>query len=656
MQAAETRLQALIEGTKQYVVPLFQRAYSWDKKQWGMLWDDLVELCEAENPRTHFIGSMVTMPVPSGPEGVAKFLLIDGQQRITTIFILLALLRDRAKSNSLNVLADEIDDTLLINRYKKGADYYKLQPTQKDGDRVSFQNIIQGIIAQDSFSNAYQFFDKQLRRTGLDEQVLKRIITHNLSMVSIILGQEDDPYLVFESLNAKGLPLTQADLIRNYFLMKIHDNEQEEVYSRYWEPMQDALKEDLTEYIRHYLMKNGVIVKKDDIYRVLRERILEGNPLRHLQELARFAQYYQKILNPSLEENKVIQRALSRIKQLDITTTYPFLLNCYHDYAQKNISADEFVAILKVLENFIIRRFVCNIAVNGLNKIFPLLYGQIKSRETTNFVSELKSALQTKNYPKDTEFRERLLNSKLYGSGDRAVKTRLILEAIEESYENKEQIGFDNLTVEHIMPQTLTDSWKKSLGDDWETIHEQLLHTLGNLTLTKYNSELSNNTFAEKKEQLRESHLDINKYVTQQQTWTAEDIEERAAMLADVALSIWPYFGDIKVAQAEQRKVTGTKPRMMSILGQHFTVDSWRDVLVQTMDTIADLEPEKFELLLQQFPSLFRKDSSHRDARKLMNGIYIDANKSARDIQRLCLQALESIELSSEDLVVETVS
>lgn len=656
MQAAETRLQALIEGTKQYVVPLFQRAYSWEKKEWEMLWNDLVELCEAESPRTHFIGSMVTMPVPTGPEGVSKYLLIDGQQRITTIFILLALLRDRAKNKGQEELAAEINDTLLINRFKKGADHYKLQPTQID--RKTFQNIIRGGVelAEDKFSGAYQFFDKQMRRTDLDEQTLKQVISNNLSMVSIILGQDDDPYLVFESLNAKGRPLTQADLIRNYFFMKIQNDEQEDTYSRYWKPMQEALQDDLTEYIRHYLMKDGVIVKQGDIYRILKERIIEGNPLKHLQELAQFARYYQKILHPSLEENKEVQRALSRIKQLEVTTTYPFLLNCYHDYTQKNLSANEFVVVLKVLENFIIRRFVCNIAVNGLNKIFPLLYGQIKSKETTSFVSGLKTALQTKSYPKDTEFRARLIDSKLYGNGDRAIKTRLILEAIEESYENKERIDFDHITVEHIMPQKLTDSWKKSLGDDSETAHELLLHTLGNLTLTKYNSELSNNTFAEKKAQLQESHLDINKYVTQQNTWTAEDIEDRAAILAEVALSIWPYFGDIKVAQGEQTKVTATKPKAMSILGQHFTVNSWRDVLVQTMDTIADLEPEKFELLLQQFPSLFRKDGSHRDARKLMNGFYIDANKSARDIQRLCLQALESIELSSEDLIVETVS
>jgi len=657
MQAAETRLQALIEGTKQYVVPLFQRAYSWEKKEWEMLWNDLAELCETETSRTHFIGSMVTMPVPSGPEGVAKFLLIDGQQRITTIFILLTLLRDRAKSNGQEELAAEINDTLLINRFKKGLDYYKLQPTQVD--RTAFQNIIHAKAEEthDKFYGAYQFFDKQIRRTGLDEQTLKQVITTNLSMVSIILGQEDDPYLVFESLNAKGRPLTQADLIRNYFFMKIPSHEQEAVYACYWKPMQEALKEDLTEYIRHYLMKDGIIVKQGDIYRVLKERILEGNPLKHLQALAQFSHYYQKILNPALEENSIVKRALSRVKQLEVTTSYPFLLNCYHDYTQKTISANEFVAILKVLENFIIRRFVCNVAVNGLNKIFPLLYGQIISKETTNFVSGLKSALQTKNYPKDTEFRERLLNAKLYGNGDRAIKTRLILEAIEESYENKERIDFAHISVEHIMPQKLTDSWKKSLGDDWETTHELLLHTLGNLTLTKYNSELSNNTFAEKREQLRESHLDINRYVTQQSTWTAEDIEERAEMLADVALSIWPYFGDIKMVQSEQRKVTGTKPRMMSILGQHFTVDTWRDVLIQTVDTIADLEPEKFESILAQFPrSVSKEKGKFRSPGTLSNGTYIETNRSAKDIQRFCVQVLESVELSSEDLIVETIA
>ena len=403
MKASETKLQALIEGTKQYVVPLFQRAYSWEKKEWEVLWNDLVELCGADNPRTHFIGSMVTMPTSSVPEGVAKYLLIDGQQRLTTIFILLALLRDKAKKNHQEELAEEINDTLLINRYKKAADHYKLQPTQID--REAFRELIHSGTnhTQNKISEAYSFFNRQLTKSGLDGETIKKVITSNVSVISIVLDQEDDPYLVFESLNAKGRPLTQSDLIRNYFFMKIHTNEQESIYAQYWEPMQIGLGNSLTECIRHYLMKDGTFVKQSDVYYFLKERLLEGEPLKHLKELATFANYYQRLLDPNQETDKTIQKALARIKQLEVTTSYPFLLNCYHDYEQKKISASDFVDVLKVIENFIIRRFVCNMPANTLNKVFPPLYSQIRSRNSASFIDGLKSVLQTRGYPKNSE-------------------------------------------------------------------------------------------------------------------------------------------------------------------------------------------------------------------------------------------------------------
>ena len=657
MKASETKLQALIEGTKQYVVPLFQRAYSWDKKEWEMLWNDLIELCETDSsPRTHFIGSVVTMPTSSVPEGVAKYLLIDGQQRLTTIFVLLALLRDTAKKNHQEELAEEINDTLLINRYKKGSDHYKLQPTQVD--REAFHNLIHSKTksTQNKIIDAYLFFDRQLRKSGLDGEMLKTVISSSVSVVSIVLDQDDDPYLVFESLNAKGRPLTQSDLVRNYFFMKIHTDEQENIYSQYWEPMQTALGDSLTECIRHYLMKDGTFVKQSDVYYYLKERLLEGEPLKHLKELSTFAGYYQKLLNPEQETNKAIRGALQRLKQLEVTTSYPFLLNCYHDYQQNKISASDFVDILKVVENFIIRRFVCNMAANTLNKVFPPLYSQIRSRNSVNFIDGLTSVLQTKGYPKNSEFKLRLTDSKLYGNGDRAVKTRLILEAIEDSYNHKEQINFIDLTVEHIMPQVLTEDWKHQLGDDHETVHELLLHTLGNLTLTRYNSELSNHNFDDKKERLKISHLEINRYFLDQQSWTREDIEKRSNCLADIALSIWPYFGNEEMVQYEQKKVTGTTPKAMNILGQPFKVQSWRDVLERTMNTIAELEPEKFGLIIQQFPgSVGRDKNKFSETRELQNGMFIEVRKSAKDIQRLCFQVLEAVELSSEDLKVEVV-
>ena len=249
---------------------------------------------------------------------------------------------------------------------------------------------------------------------------------------------------------------------------------------------------------------------------------------------------------------------------------------------------------------------------------------------------------------------QRLTDAKLYGNRDRATKTRLILEAIEETYNHKEQISFEGLSVQHIMPQTLTEIWKRSLGDDYETTYELSLHTLGNLTLTKYNSDLSNHSFSDKKEQLKNSHLEINKYFSSLSSWTPTNIEQRSVYLANIALSIWPYFGDEQTIQYEQNRVTGTKPKTMSILGQHFEVQSWRDVLERTMNTIAELEPEKFRLIMQQFPNSVGKDKKKfSETRELENGSFIEVRRSAKEIQRFCFQVLEAIELSSEDLKVE---
>jgi len=258
-----------------------------------VLWDDLVELYGEENPRTHFIGSIVTMPTQSVPEGVSKFLLIDGQQRFTTTFLLLCVIRDRAKAQTSGTLAQEIDQTLLKNPFKQGNDSFKMLPTQSDRD--AFLTIIRGEpFASDSqVAKAYRFFDRKLRTGAVNDlEKLKQIIVNNLILVSIVLDRDDNPHLVFESLNAKGRALSQADLIRNYFFMKIHVDQQEQQYAMHWKPMQDKLGEDLTEFIRHFLMKDGSVIKQTEVYFALKERA-EGKSCQdivdYLLEISRYA-------------------------------------------------------------------------------------------------------------------------------------------------------------------------------------------------------------------------------------------------------------------------------------------------------------------------------------------------------------------------------
>lgn len=656
MKASETKFQPIIEGTKQYVVPLFQRAYSWEKKEWEVLWDDIVWLCENEEPKSHFIGSIVTMPTVSVPEGVSKFLLIDGQQRLTTIFVILTLIRDMAEKAEKPELAQEIEKTMLVNQFKKGSDYLKLLPTQIDRD--NFRNLIHSEpSALDSrIHQCYQYFDKKIKQSKLAITSINKVLTTRLSVVSIVLEHDDNPHLVFESLNAKGRPLTQADLIRNYFFMRIHVDEQESIHTKYWEPMQTTLKENLTEFIRHYLMRNGSIVKQNEVYFTLKDRIGASDALAALQDIATYAQYYERLLSPENEPEPTIRKAIKRLNRLEVSTAYPFLLSCYHDYYEERLTAEHFFEILKTLENYLIRRFVCSVPTSQLNKIFPLLYAQARLKNSSNLVDGVRGILQSRGYPKDSEFRARLIDTKLYGAGERIAKTKLILETLELAYEHKETPPFENLTIEHVMPQTLTDWWQKHLGEDWQTEYELYLHTLGNLTLTAYNAELSNSAFSIKRGYLDESHLELNKYFQTVTVWNKDSIEARSITLADLALNVWGYFGEEQqgVITATADTVTGRIPKFVSLLGQRYPVASWRDVQAQTLNTISELEPELFSKLADEYPRFISKDSSKfRKSRPVANGYFIEVNISSKDVYKFCVQAIESVGLSGADWFVE---
>jgi uncharacterized protein with ParB-like and HNH nuclease domain len=660
MQASETKLQQILEGTRQYVVPLFQRPYSWKVPEWEALWNDILCLCEVDKARPHFMGSIVTMPTTSSPEQVSKYLLIDGQQRLTTIFILLSALRDTVK-HSEEELAKEINDTILVNPFKKknGSDYYKLQPTQVD--RMVFHQIINSdsSVNKTGISECYDFFKKKIKKipSSSELQKIKEVICGSFSVVSVVLNADDDPYLVFESLNAKGRPLTQADLIRNYLFMRIPGEDQERIHAEYWQPMQDLLGDNLTEFIRHYLTKSGSDVKQREIYFEIKDRINKSDALSYLKHLHIFSEYYSRLSTPEREPKDIIRKYLCRLNRLDVVTVYPFLLNCYDDCVNQRLTEEEFVSVLKVLENFILRRFVCNIQTRGLNRIFALLHSKVSKATalgSDNFVDRLKLTLQDQDYPKDAEFKARLIDVKLYG-GKRSEKCKIILESIEEYFGHKEQVRFENLSIEHIMPQNLSDSWKKDLGEEWEKAHELLLDTLGNLTLTAYNGELSNDSFKQKKQTFRNSNLELNKYFQSPEEWREEDIKKRADYLADIALQIWGYFGDESAQSSPPTKLKGTTPKAVFCSGKQYPVKSWRDVLETTLNEIADLEPNSFNDIVQKFTRFISWDRKNfRETRTLRNGAFIEVNLSSQDIYKFYMKAIETAELSHDEWRIET--
>lgn len=660
MKAGETTLQPMIEGMKQYVVPLFQRPYSWEKKEWSVLWEDLRDLCNSERPRPHFIGSIVTIQTVSVPQGVPKYLLIDGQQRLTTLFVLLTLIRDLAREQGDRELADEVHNTLLTNPYRKGIDAFKVLPTQDD--RSAFMKLVNGsppdvTVAEKSgrrIREAYDFFRKEMLRAGIGPAGLKKVITEDLITVGIVLDKDDNPYLVFESLNAKGRPLTQADLIRNYFFLRIHQDHQDEVHARYWRPMQDALGENLTEFIRHFLMRDGALVNQSDVYVTLKDRLPADGAVDYLAVLERFSRFYKRLLDPESEPSLEIRRRLIRLSRLDITTAYPFLLNAYDALDRGIVNSAEFVEILELLENFLVRRFVCGVPTNQLRKIFPPLFKQAVLTGVGTVISGLRTTLASKGYPVDARFRDDLIRATLYGGGDRTRKVRLILERLNEAHGHKESVVTDELTVEHVMPQTLTPEWQAVLGEEWQETHELWLHTLGNLTLTAYNAELSNDSYVNKQRRLESSHIELNIDFREVSAWDAAAIETRGARLAELAMKVWSYFGETaSIPTTDQARFQ--VPRRVNFLGKSIEVRTWRDVLEQTLNLLHDSEPERFAEAVVAYPAYFGPDKSRfRSARQLKNEIYVSTHFSAQSICTLCRQIIRFCEEDPEDWVIET--
>lgn len=669
MKASETKLQFLLEGTKQYVIPLFQRQYTWGQIQWRTLLNDILELYNEQNPKDHFMGSIVTMPVQSRPEGVAKYSVIDGQQRLTTFYIILSVIRDNAKDMGKK-LANQIEDLYLFNKYSDGNDYYKLLPTQ--GDRKDFFKTLLGDKNEvNSDSNqvvkAYNYFFKQIVLKKIDVEKLLKTLINSLLIVSITLDKDDNPYRIFESLNGTGLPLEESDLIRNYFFMRIHTNNQENVYRSLWKPMQvdfdnfdkeNEKGKTLSSFIRHFLIKDGGQIKEKEVYSSLKEiadKKSDDEIILYLTDIYDYSRYYIKLLKPDLEKNNKIREQIKRLNRLDITTSYCFILNLYELYSHNKISSDEFNELLSIIENFVIRRFVCRIPANQFNKIFPSLF---KSLNKDNIVESLKDQLKGKNYPKNVKFKSQLLTLALYGKG-KDDKVKLILESLESWYGHKEQIDFDKVTIEHIMPQTLTEGWKKYLGENWENVYDNYVHSIGNLTLTGYNSELSNLSYQLKKKEYKNSHLELNVYFENVDIWNEKQIINRATELTDIALKIWASLRDNEIEEDQSTNViisdvTGRKPVSLFILNQKFEVSSWKEVLIKTLENTYILDEQVFFQLSEEYPNRINEDKDRlRVPYDLKNNYFIEVNQSAESIKKFCLQIINRFELSEEDWKVE---
>jgi uncharacterized protein with ParB-like and HNH nuclease domain len=655
MQASETKLRQLIEGTKQYVVPLFQRPYSWSEKQWKVLWTDVHEKARHADGRPHFFGSIVTTPAKSVPQGVGKFLLIDGQQRLTTVQVLLAALRDLADARGVTPLRDRIEGQYLTNTYEEGDEKLKILPTQND--RPAFRAIIwkHQPIPPSLLKRCYEYYLGRLDRLSTDDlDALHRAAVDRLSLVSITCDEHDNPHLIFESLNAKGEKLTPADLIRNFLLMQVHVADQDRLFRVYWEPIQQALGASLTEFVRHYLMKEGRILQVADVYFELKDRLTHATPAQaedFLRDLHRHGTFYARFLNPQSEPDPNVADRLDRIRRLKVTVAYPFLLRVFDAHDAGRLTPSQVIETLDLLESFVIRRSVGNIPTNQLRRIFPPVF-DAAGGPGPGFLDGLRAQFGGSRCPDDEAFAAALRTEPLYAQGEKNTRLRLILERLERSFGHKEPADLSRATIEHVLPRTLTPAWREHFGDDAITrSYDRLLHTLGNLTLSAYNSELSNQPFDTKRQALIDSHLDLNQHFRTVTHWTEATIAERAAALAEQALQVWPDPG--RGPDSGRRvKRKSSPPRAVRFQGVDHPCRNWRDGFVQLVRQFEAFQPGFLEQTVDEgsLPAHLSRDPARFAVSKEAIGpVFLNTHGNAQTLQDRCRKLAERAGVPAAD-------
>lgn len=560
MDARKGNIYEILNGNKQFLIPVYQRYYSWDIEQCTRLWNDIVEM-QKKGKVGHFVGSIVNIAEQAMPTGVQKYMIIDGQQRMTTLSLLLLALRDYAIKNpdDTTINARRIDNMLLKNEYESGDERYKLLLTETDRD-ILMRLVEEKPIPDDTRSRLldnYKFFagkiaDKELQPAEVYESIGK------LQIVNITLDRTvDDAQAIFESLNSTGKELSESDLIRNYVLMGLEPTEQTYVYEHFWRPMellfvcetQDSV---MDRFFRDYLtMKITRIPKQDRVYEEFKLYHLncEFGTIRELcQDLLTYAKYYTDMVFKR-SSNPALKSLYEDINDLRMEVSYPFLLKVHNDYAEGIISEEDLKLIIRLCISYVFRRSICDIPTNSLNKTFATLRNEIRRDDYVNSIKAFFVMRDDyKEFPNDDKFTAAFVSRDIY-----TMRSRNFILSHLENYGNKAPIIIENYTIEHIMPQnsSLSPEWQRMLGANWREVQKTYLHTIGNLTLTAYNSEMSDHPFMVKMDMeggFKESALRLNAYVVKLTEWNEQRIKERASLLADKAKQIWA-FPDMTAAE-----------------------------------------------------------------------------------------------------------
>lgn len=649
---------------KQYCIPVFQRDYAWTEEQCTKLFEDIVMAYKKDRP--HFCGSFVYAPLGS-KKHIDSYIIIDGQQRFTTLYILIKALADSA---------DDDRDKDALQRYLYNEDKFdrygldeksklKLKPVKTDNDQLLL--LMSGKIEQMDKSRRgiiyhnYMLF-MQLIKSFLEESSANSVLMINdgiekLICADIRLDTDDNAQEIFERINSTGIKLGLADLIRNYILMT--DTDQERLYEEYWLTVQNLLPDKLLDnfFIDYLNLKSDGFVKESEAYKSFKQVYVEGkyDNEKMLQEILHYAKQYYVFCYGSSDFGAEVNKALAGLRKLKQTTVYLFLFRVFDDYENGIINKNELARVLKMLLSYSIRRLVCEIGSNTLRGLYKTLYGRVfeqKENKNTYYDSLVSFFLQqtSKNtIPSDNEFVTALQEKNLYSKN---ALCKYLLCAIEN--QGKETLDTENLSIEHIMPQNknLSMSWQKMLGENWQSVHEKYLHTLGNLTLTGYNSELGDKPFEKKKEKLEETitHIAVlYSDVKDKSEWNSVNMEKRAKRLAEIILKLFPIEQPktkIEFTDPHYKLYTLANPddatyktvNYFEFLGERVNVSSFAEmvrsiaqILYDMDNSIIDDMAKKHEPLPEwTTPAFSYEEDGVRNPFKLRNcNIYISTGYSA---------------------------
>lgn len=605
---AQKLIKYLDGASKRFIIPVYQRNYDWKMEHCKQLYDDLVKIIR-QNRKSHFFGSIVSVQSESGT--MEEFLIIDGQQRLTTISLLLLAIYHLLSSGKMvsrdHQLTDKILKKYLIDEYEPEEKRIKLKPIKND--QKAFGILFdqdEEYIPDSNLTINYRYFYDRIQHGELDIDELFDAIC-KLEIINISLNHEDNPQLIFESLNSTGLNLSEGDKIRNYILMGLPNDQQTKFYEKYWNRIESYTDYDVSSFVRDYLsIKQQSTPNMNSVYPTFKKYVEDAEvadiePL--LKDLLEYAKRYAFLIKGGHSDER-LNSCIYRLNRLSTSVTRPFLLEVIRLSESGALTADELIEVFQFTESYLFRRAICDLPTNALNKIFLLLHREIIrfDGDESHYVEKFKYALLSKRertrFPSDEEFAECMSTRNIYGMNP---KNKLYLfERLEnsETSETKDVWGHldrGEYSIEHIMPQHLTAAWIVSLGDNYEAIHTNWLHRLANLTLTAYNSRYSNSPFAEKRDMphgFKDSGLRINQWVGRKEQWGLPELEERDQLLKNTVIGIWPYPTSNYHPQKKQMDaialdedviLTGRVLSKYSFKGAEQPVASWADMYQQVI-------------------------------------------------------------------------